>query len=122
MSILMSMAMSMATVLSQNVGGGDSACTNSSDGWTGGRGVGDKEISSSGRRAAAIIIILYYVHQCTNIGRDIEIDAGGRMAGPAPPHIVAWAVDRQKKGKKKASDERHDAQNPDVFNGPPGQS
>ena len=60
MSILMSMAMSMATVLSQNVGGGDSACTNSSDGWTGGRGVGDKEIVAGGGRRP---LLSYYVHQ-----------------------------------------------------------
>ena len=41
----MSMAMAMATVLSQNVGGGDSACTKSSGGWTGGRAVGDHVIN-----------------------------------------------------------------------------
>ena len=39
------MAMAMATVLSQNVGGGDSACTNSSGEWMGGRGVGDHAIN-----------------------------------------------------------------------------
>ena len=32
--------------------------------------------------------------------------------------VSAWAVDGQKKGKKKASDVRHDAKNPDVFNDP----
>jgi hypothetical protein len=34
-------------------------------------------------------------------------------AASAPPD------DGQEKGKKKASDGRHDVKNPDVFNGPP---